>query len=355
MAFFKKIIDILVDHGVLVLLTRSLYFCVAKFRLIFRNSELQHAKWATIKGSKVGETLYVLGNGPSLNITPLYLLKNSATMTFNGFTLMRTRVSWNPTHYMITDDLVAKDLKAEIPKMCAVTESCFFPLIHPSNTDFSRFIKAEANVFWLDPTHVGFRSDLPKCGVNNTVVLASLQVARYLGYSSVVLLGVDLSYVAHPVQKRNSRDWVSSSADPNHFDPRYFGPGRRFHDPQTDKMQDGFRNAKDYFTGKLSIKNATAGGLLETFDRCSLVQALGLSNEEWFHSFQEECRRVFGEKVAFDIREAEQFQESQAKEMVLDKGYSAKKNLSSSEVASYISGGYLVVGPFLSIYVISGV
>jgi len=63
---------------------------------------------------------------------------------------------------------------------------------------------------------------------------------------------------------------TSAADDPSHFDPRYFGAGYRWHDPQVERMEEGYRVAKEFYESRgLEICNATAGGHLEVFPRVS--------------------------------------------------------------------------------------
>jgi hypothetical protein len=62
--------------------------------------------------------------------------------------------------------------------------------------------------------------------------------------------------------------WISTEDDPNHFDPSYFGAGKKWHDPQLDKVALNYQLARRVFerNGR-KIFNATHGGKLEIFER----------------------------------------------------------------------------------------
>ena len=70
-----------------------------------------------------------------------------------------------------------------------------------------------------------------------------------------------------------------ASDDPNHFHPSYFGKGARWHDPQSDKMEEAYLEAKSFLDSKgVEVLNCTIGGNLEVFPRRSLREALEGAN-----------------------------------------------------------------------------
>jgi len=92
-----------------------------------------------------------------------------------------------------------------------------------------------------------------------------------MGFSPIYLLGVDMNYVDHGTAvKHDGRDWTSvSDDDPNHFDPRYFGKGRKYHYPRMKEhmlpSMDNARRITDILGTR--VLNAGVGGALEAFER----------------------------------------------------------------------------------------
>ena len=76
-----------------------------------------------------------------------------------------------------------------------------------------------------------------------TVMYLNIQLAEYLGCNPIYLVGVDLSYQVSNSAIRNGAVLTSTEDDENHFDPRYFGKGKRWHLPETDRMQHAFDTA----------------------------------------------------------------------------------------------------------------
>jgi hypothetical protein len=92
-----------------------------------------------------------------------------------------------------------------------------------------------------------------------------MQVAYYLGFQKVILVGVDHSFVT---QGKPHTTVVSQGDDPNHFDPQYFGKGFRWQLPDLETSEMTYRIAKWQFenTGR-EIVDATVDGKLQVFPK----------------------------------------------------------------------------------------
>ncbi len=269
--------------GFWVLFTRILKFGLVKVKRILRpRNEQNIERWSKLKNEFKGERIFIIGNGPSLNQMPLYLLENEYTIGFNRFSLMFERLNWLPDFYMVVDDLVIKDMYDEInSEILPKVQYAFFPDIHPSNVEFVKYIEDRENVYWLNTDKPEFREDLPNCGINKTVVNAAIQVSAYLGFTEIFLIGVDMTFETQKVKKLNSRNWIASESDPNHFDPRYFGEGRKYHNPTVHEMLEKFQLAKEFFTKRgINIYNAGIGGNLEVFPRVDFNTIFDIHEEE---------------------------------------------------------------------------
>src|SRR5690606_10288733 len=97
-----------------------------------------------------------------------------------------------------------------------------------------------------------------------------------LGFEEIILVGVDASYRVDNVDRSTAYGTgvlTSKSDDVNHFDPRYFGSGYRWHDPNVNVMLQAYRKARDHARKHgACIRNATVGGQLEVFPRVDFLQ-----------------------------------------------------------------------------------
>ena len=247
----------------------------------------KQARWRTIKNLYRGQRAFIIGNGPSLNRTPLHLLSNEFTLCFNRFDLMFERLGWRPTMYMCIDDRVAESTASQINEIIPLVKFAFFPDVHPTRLDFRSFLEDAHNVFWLslksvqDPT--GSYETLPTCTTIGTVAHLGLQVLAFMGFSPIYLVGVDLDYKKHKtVIKHDQWNWTATQDDdPSHFDPRYFGAGAKYYRPSTCRVLiAGFEHSKEPLDKKgIEVVNAGIGGLLETFPRVDFRSLFDFTEE----------------------------------------------------------------------------
>ncbi|MGH8507224.1 MAG: FkbM family methyltransferase [Gammaproteobacteria bacterium] len=215
---------------------------------------------------------FIIGNGPSLNQTDLSKLRDEVIFGVNGIFLNFEAMGFRPTFYVVEDHLVAEDRAEQINRLRGMTklfpinlaycldegpDTIFFnhqPRIsHPHGFDFS-----------TDASQVTYTG----C----TVTFTCMQLAYYLGFQEIYLIGIDASYaVPATTEKYDSYGTTvldMSEDDPNHFHPDYFGKGYRWHDPQVDKMIEAYEEARRVTEGHaVKILNATVGGKLEVFER----------------------------------------------------------------------------------------
>jgi hypothetical protein len=96
-----------------------------------------------------------------------------------------------------------------------------------------------------------------------------MQLAYYLGFTEVYLIGMDFSYKIRETDKpTEGTTLLSQEDDINHFHPDYFGKGKKWHDPKLHNVAKNYKLAKEIFeTSGRKIYNATIGGELEIFER----------------------------------------------------------------------------------------
>lgn len=271
--YVNKVKYIFLEEGFINLIRRfTRYLAYLVKRQIYK-SEKDHKRWELIKHTIKGNRVFLIGNGPSLNITPLHLLKNETTVCVNRFNLMFDRLSWRPNMFTISDDVVLLDMIDEIEKIADEIEYLFLPDIHPSSpisVNYKKLIKNYENIYWFHLDKIGFSNELPSIGLNKTVTNVAIQILVYLGFDEIYLVGVDLDYKKHNKVKNLDNRHVESTVDndPNHFDPRYFGSGRKYHIPRMDETFKKFNEAKNFCDSKgVKVYNATIGGKLEVFPR----------------------------------------------------------------------------------------
>ena len=215
---------------------------------------------------------FVIGNGPSLNKTDLSLLKNEITFAVNGFFLEADDLDWTPTFYVVEDHLVAEDRAEFIKDFKGPIK--FFPIYLGyclPESDDTIFYNHRPRVSYPEGFDFSLNADeITYAGC--TVTFSALQLAAYLGFKEIYLIGVDADYEI-PSDVKNDETYDTSvldmdTDDPNHFHPDYFGKGYRWHDPQVNKMIEAYAEARKVSDlNGITIRNATVGGKLEVFQR----------------------------------------------------------------------------------------
>jgi hypothetical protein len=232
-------------------------------------------KLASFKDKYKSKRCFIIGNGPSLNKLDLTKLKGEYTFGVNAIYLNYEKMKFHPTFYVVEDNLVAEDRGTEINQYKGPQYKFFgtylnYTLNKDENTMYMNVLRNYA-----DQKNFPMFSDncVRYLGVGGSVTYLCLQLAYYMGFEEVYMVGFDHNYKipenAVITNRRNTGfDILSTEDDPNHFSPEYFGKGYRWHDPNVDRMEVGFRKARGFYeqNGR-KIYNATAGGHLEAFER----------------------------------------------------------------------------------------
>jgi len=230
-------------------------------------------KLRTFKNRHKGKRCFIIGNGPSLNQIELSRLAGEPTFAVNGIFYKTRETGFTPTYYVVEDKHVMRENRDEINAI-PVTGQKFFP------TDYKEHITDPRSTFFrmnwgyynsCSPNFCvpRFSTDAAeRVYAGQSVTIANLQLAYYMGFSQVYLVGMDFSYVVPKTARIDGPNITSTEDDPNHFHPDYFGKGRTWHDPKLDRVLTSYRMAKLVYeaTGR-TIFNATVGGQLEEFPR----------------------------------------------------------------------------------------
>jgi hypothetical protein len=207
-----------------------------------------------------GRRCFIIGNGPSLKNTDLSKLRDEYTFGMNRIYLMFPELGFTTTYFASINDLVIEQCAEEImalpiPKFIA----------WHSNRHFQRF---PDDMVFLYTTFTGpqFAYDMTRrIWEGATVTNVALQLAFYMGFDQVILIGVDHNFTS---KGDANKTVVSDGDDPNHFDPRYFGKGFRWQLPDLDTSEIGYEMVrKAYNRAGREVLDATIGGKLTIFPK----------------------------------------------------------------------------------------
>lgn len=219
------------------------------------------SKLRSYKNIHDGERCFIIATGPSLTIADLEKLYNEYTFSMNSISKIFDDTDWRPTYYVIQDFKVFDKLKND--KSFQSLENKFaadflfsehkinkddfikFPLDHLDHMDIKK-----------QSMPLKFSDDAYVCVFDGyTVTYSAIQLAVYMGFKEIYLLGCDCDY----------------SGDKQHFADY----GIKVTSNPENRMLTAYKFAKEYAdTHGLKIYNATRGGKLEVFERVNLDEVL---------------------------------------------------------------------------------
>lgn len=226
-----------------------------------------------LKNKYYGERCFIIGNGPSLNKLDLNLLNNDYSFGVNGIFYKTKEMGFTPSFYVVEDAHVINDNLHTINNYDVKHK--FFPSIYwprimkNSNVTFfnmNRSFYEPKSQYYTIPRFSMDCSEKIYCGQSVTII--NLQLAYFMGFTKVYLIGMDFSYQIPETAEVEGHHITSTEDDPNHFHPDYFGKGKKWHDPKLDRVMKSYKLCKlMYELDGREIINATSGGKLDIFRR----------------------------------------------------------------------------------------
>lgn len=204
--------------------------------------------------------------------TDLSLLKSEYTFGLNRIYLLFKERDFQPTYYAAINALIVEQCSEDIEAL-----------------DMPRFItwrarkwlKDDPRTVYLDTDYTGAESFtenlVSRVYEGGTVTYVALQIAYWMGFTEVILVGVDHSY---STQGPANKTVVSLGDDPNHFDARYFGKGFRWQLPDLAASERAYALAsKAYLRAGRKVLDATIDGHLDIFPKVKYTSLF--QNESW--------------------------------------------------------------------------
>ena len=216
-------------------------------------------KLAALKDSHRGERCFIMGNGPSLRSTDLSKLQGEFTFGFNRIFLAAAELGFTPSCLVAINDLVIEQSTTElqalkIPKFFAWRAR--------------KWLQMDADTHFIHTSYTGpgFSRDVTgRVWEGATVTNVALQLAYHMGFSKVILIGVDHNFASQGIPNTTV---VSGGADPNHFSDAYFGKGFRWQLPDLETSERGYAHARQAFESDgRQVVDATIDGKLTIFPK----------------------------------------------------------------------------------------
>lgn len=265
---FNPLLDFLVGYCTgLSLLYTNISFAMTR----------QDKRFTALKDTHKGQRCFIVGLGPSLTVDDLNALADHHEYTFsmNRCYQLFEKTKWRPDCYVLTDGKACTEptMKA-IDEMLADGTMVLYSKMQVHNmpdqaiwfkSRYNHFIKANSK--WKHYQKQGHYCKMsPNAGTfiydGHTCVHSIIQIAYYMGFSEVYLIGTDCSYSPghrHAAGIATSKFALKPNDDMEKFIIDY------------ESMQEDI-DAKGL---DFHIYNVTKGGALEVFPRKRLEDVLG--------------------------------------------------------------------------------
>ena len=219
---------------------------------------------------------FIIGNGPSLKIEDLEKLCDDVTFASNLIYTIYDSTDWRPNYYVTGDPIFCDrmlETKENVKKLVLGCEAAFisavgkgFKFRDDSELQMLYFLRRKTKVD-EDTQLPYFSDDCSEIVYNSgTVTYVMLQLAVYMGFNSIYLLGIDFSYS----QERHKDETIEIKNITNYMEPMQKDAETFQYSQITDidLQKDGYMAAKKYADENgIKIYNATRGGKLEVFER----------------------------------------------------------------------------------------
>lgn len=220
-----------------------------------------------LKNKYIGKRCFIIGNGPSLNTDDLEKLKDEYTFAFNRIYYMFDKTHWRPSFYMTEDIKIIKNSLEYINKLD-------LPYIFvPDVIKFDYNIDVK-NATYFKETIEYFENTIPKFSDNmdiywgGTVAYTAMQMAVYMGFKEIYLIGVDHNF---RVSQDSNGNVIVDNTVKDYFCDNYNSDKDELYIPNLDNSTKAYISARKYCdTHGVKIYNATRGGKLEVFERKDL-------------------------------------------------------------------------------------
>jgi hypothetical protein len=201
--------------------------------------------WNELSNLHKGEIVLVIGNGPSLNDVPLEFLNKYPSFGTNRIYLLD---DFTPTYYVAVDPLAIKPSIDEIKQIDCLAKFISDPWhyrfdAYPLNSSVIPLFSREPDK-WI---YEGY-----------TVTYVCLQIAFFMGFTTVLLVGVDHNYVED---------------GSNYFTPEYNNGSDEWGPTNLTQSGIAYKIAKTVFDDDgRRIVNLTPGSKLDVFERGEIAE-----------------------------------------------------------------------------------
>lgn len=226
--------------------------------------------WTRYKNLYWGKRCFLLGSGPSLTLDDLNQIYEKGELSFGANKIFKIfeQTRWRPDFYCATDRRILSFYQETIANL--ELSQMFIAYYHDRKLQKladALLKKDNVNLFAMKESvsddEIEFSEDPSEFIVEGrTVIYAMMQIALYMGFKEIYLLGVDFNYSDPTGYDKKGQD---------HFCKNYIEEGEEVLISSQQYCLKAFEKAKKYSQKHgVKIYNATRGGKLEVFERVDL-------------------------------------------------------------------------------------
>jgi len=242
---------------------------------IFERGMVDYMKWtpAGFKDLHKGQRCVIACNGPSLNDVDMDLLRGEIVFGLNrGY--MKNKL---PMTYQVAVNLnVLHQWGEKIVDYHFLGDGAWdvIPTFIPHGLDEFWHPHVYGLLFG-PPEERFFSTDIDRpIYQGHTVSFVALQIAYYMGFSDVIMVGMDHHYPRAEGHPTNT-PIESKGPDTDHFHSEYFPVGSTWETPNLGRSEEAYRMALEAYTAAgRQVVNASTFSRCDVFPRVSLEEAL---------------------------------------------------------------------------------
>lgn len=224
---------------------------------------------STLRNKYPGRRCFLIGNGPSLRAEDLTRLHEAGEVcfAFNRIYNIFDQTPWRPDFYVSQDEKMLAGCAETVGQSELGTK--FIPIqmkwyhgISIQGATWFNIIHQQAEA----PKEFQFSDDAASGLYNSsTVMYTAAQLAAYMGFSEICLIGVDHHF---RVSQNNQGQIIVDENAQDYFSKNYNADRENLYIPNTEKSTLTYIAMKDHCEKRgIRVYNATRGGKLEVFPR----------------------------------------------------------------------------------------
>lgn len=221
-----------------------------------------NCKILKLKNKYIGKRCFIIGNGPSLKPEDLEKLKGEITFASNKIYKIFNKTTWRPTFYMVVDSIVLEENVEDINSVEANTKFTLRCYKHLFNAD----------VYFTNNLYINKRGHfstniMESLYSSGSVSYHLLQIAYYMGFSEVYLIGHDYNFKG-AISKTKNLSFLNNEENSQHyFSKEYIRADEKKPGQAPEEIYVGMERAKIVFEeSDKKIYNATRITYLDVFE-----------------------------------------------------------------------------------------